>query len=67
MYLSGKRSGLYESLISSKKTPGTAGGLTEFDSSGNMFLKLASTVQIGCPRHDKYLPRRHQELEKVQN
>jgi hypothetical protein len=43
-----------------EKTPGSAGGLTEFDSSGNMSLKLASAVQIGCPRHDEYLPRMHQ-------
>src|SRR5665648_594910 len=46
-------------FISPEKTPGSAGGLTEFDSSGNMFLKLASAVQIGCPLHDEYLPRMH--------
>jgi hypothetical protein len=39
-----------EDFISPEKTLGSAGGLTEFDSSGNMFLKLASTVQIGCPQ-----------------
>jgi len=46
-----------------EKTPGSAGGLTEFDSSGNMSLKLASAVQIGCPCHDEYLPRMHQLSE----
>ena len=46
-------------FISPEKTPGSAGGLTEFDSSGNMSLKLASAVQIGCPRHDEYLPKMH--------
>jgi hypothetical protein len=50
-------------IISPEKTPGSAGGLTEFDSSGNMSLKLASAVQIGCPRHDEYLPRMHQLFE----
>ncbi|HEX7562656.1 MAG TPA: hypothetical protein VF396_05265, partial [Bradyrhizobium sp.] len=36
-------------IISPEKTPGSAGGLTEFDSSGNMFLKLALAVQIRMP------------------
>ncbi len=49
----------YLSIISPEKTPGSAGGLTEFDSSGNMSLRLASAVQIGCPCHDEYLPRLH--------
>jgi hypothetical protein len=28
-----------------------------------MSLKLFSAVQIGCPRHDEYLPRMHQLFE----
>jgi hypothetical protein len=39
----------YQNIIYPEKTPGSAGGLTEFDSSGNMSLKLALAVQIRMP------------------
>jgi len=44
------------SIISSRKTPGSAGGLTEFDSSGNTSAILAPVEAYAVPLHGEYRP-----------